>query len=205
MLSEEQIIKGCRKFNKIAQQELYKRYAPVMHALCIRYAVNRDEAKDIVQKGFLKIFSRIKQYSGKGSFEGWMKRIIINTAITHFNKNKKHYYHHSIDNYTETHTALSEIEEKEKEVDKHEIDKHNVNFALIEKADFSESEILDALDKLPFEFKAVFSLYCIEKYKHNEIATILKIDKNTSRSRLSRARAILQKELYKMSIKKLGR
>ena len=206
MIGEAQILKGCRQYNKLAQRELYNKYAPAMRGICMRYVNNSAEVKDIVQEGFLKIFSKIKQYSGKGSFEGWMKRIIINTAIDHFHKNRRYYDNKELKQLYEQETSHNEQPDVlGNEIDKKEINTNKIDFSLVEKADFSEFELLDTLKILPANYKIVFNLHCIEQFKHKEIAKMLKIDENTSRSRLLRARSMIQKYLYAKSIEKLGK
>lgn len=181
-----------------------------MHGVCSRYVTETSETKDIVQESFLKVFSKIKQYSAKGSLEGWIKRIVINTAITHYRKNIKHYRHFDINYIHETNienTISYPVENKkiDIEIDKKDIDKENINVEMIYNADFSKQELIEVLNVLPSSFKIVFNLYAIEHYKHKEIAKMLNIGINTSRTRLMRARNIIQKNLYKMSIEKMCR
>ena len=207
MVSEDLIISECKKFNKLAQKELYEHFAPVMWPICQRYAYAHQEAKDIMQEGFIKIFANIKQYKGKGSFEGWMKRIMVNTAITYYHKNKKRNAFSNIDDIKESNI---DVENEDKlnisdEIDKRDIDTENINVGLIQEAKLTQEELMEALKKIPDGFREVFSLYHIEDYKHKEIAEILNIDENTSRTRLLRAKNLLQKELYLISIEKLGR
>jgi RNA polymerase sigma-70 factor (ECF subfamily) len=188
MLKEKEIIHGCRKHDRIAQKTLYEKYSPVMRGLCFRYCRESSEVEDILQEGFIKIFSKIKQYSGRGSFEGWLKRIMINTAITHYKKNQKHYYHDDVTEIHETivHEDLSnELEE----------DSTNVKDILLN-ADFSQDEILKVIQNLPEGYGIVFNLFAVESYKHKEIAKLLNISVNTSKSQLSRARKMIQRRLY---------
>ncbi len=203
---EDDIIEGCKKYSKTAQRALYEKYAPVMRAICIRYANDTQEVKDIIQEGFLKVFSCIKQYTKKGSFEGWIKRIIINTAITHYNNNKKHYYHYDIDEVKEKDFNVydtGEYEADDEQTGSDEMDNENTGF--IYKSDFSREELMDVLNKIPEIFRVVFNLHFIEDYQHKEIAEILNIDITTSRTRLLRAKKMIQKELYELSIKKINK
>lgn len=207
MVSEELIISECKKFNKLAQKELYEHFAPTMWPICQRYAYASQDAKDIMQEGFIKVFAKIKQYQGKGSFEGWMKRIMVNTAITYYHKNKKRKSFSNIDDIKETSIDIDQDDKIDtgNEIDKKDIDSENIDVGLIQNAKLTQEELMKALQKLPDGFKEVFSLYHIEDYKHKEIADLLNIDENTSRTRLLRAKHLLQKELYLMSIEKLGR
>lgn len=203
MLSDDQLIKGCRKQDRIAQKELYKKYAPTMRGICLRYVNNASEAQDILQLGFVKVFSNIRQYSAKGSFEGWIKRIIINTASTYYRRNLRMKNHVSLDMMQEMNIPDDNISLMESEIDEKEIDVNKIDIALIKKADFSTEELLEVTRILPIDFRMVFNLFYIEHFKHHEIAKMLKINANTSRTRLKRAKEILKKQLYKLSIEKL--
>lgn len=208
MIDEKQIIKGCRQHNKTAQKALFTKYSSTMLAVCQRYAQNRDEAKDMMQEGFLKIFGKIRQYSGKGSLEGWMRRIMINNAINQYRKNKKHYFHHLVDEKITKAEApddqtSADLARKSFEIDRTDVNTKKINFGLIDDADFSKEEILEVIDQLPMEYKLVFNMYCIENYKHREIAKLLKLAEKTVRSRLHRARNMIQQRLYQNAIKKL--
>lgn len=177
MLNEEQLIQGCIKNKRGAQKQLFDKYASVLLGVCMRYARNRDEAEDILQDGFVKIFMRIKQYTGKGSFEGWMKRVMVNTALSFYRQNLKHYYHQDID-------EVSELKFDE---------------ASMEESEFSEEEIMEIIKNLPDGFRIVFNLYAIEGYKHREIAELLGIDVNTSKSQYSRAKKMIQNRLLELN------
>jgi RNA polymerase sigma-70 factor (ECF subfamily) len=193
----DQIIKGCRQYNKFAQKMLYKQFAPQMHGLCFRYLGDEEITKDIVQEGFIKVFSNIKMFKGKGSFEGWMKRIFVNTAISYIRKNKKNQKHYSFDEVNEVNfNGLNG-----QSVDDLEIFNEQDEESALE--NLTEEELLSALKKVPEAFRTVFNLYCIENIRHDEIAKMLKISVATSRTRLSRARGYLQKELYAMCHVKL--
>ncbi|MBN2348571.1 MAG: RNA polymerase sigma factor [Bacteroidales bacterium] len=207
MISEEILIRECKKHNRIAQKELYETYTPVMFGICIRYAVNDAEAKDIMQEGFIKIFSHIKQFKGKGTFEGWMKRIMINTAITHYHKTRKSRTNRNIDEVdaTSIHEETQQQNEISDGIDRTDIDEKNINFDIVEQAGLNVNDLLSALNTIPEAFKLVFNLYCIEGYKHKDISEMLRIDEKTSRTRLSRARNLLQKKIYELSIKKVGK
>jgi RNA polymerase sigma-70 factor (ECF subfamily) len=168
----------CLKGDRAAQENLFKVYAPIMLGICLRYAKDRDEAEDVLQEAFIQIFTSISSFRGEGSFEGWMKRIVINTALNSYYKSKK----------TQTHKNFDDIREIEIIEDEEEI---------IELR-FTQAEMLEAIQKLPDGYKQVFNLYIFEKYKHREIADMLNISVNTSKSQLSKARTYLQKLLFKM-------
>jgi RNA polymerase sigma-70 factor, ECF subfamily len=196
----DQIINECKQYNKFAQKLLYERYAPIMKGICFRYVSDPDAIKDIVQEGFIKVFSKIKQYSGSGSFEGWMKRIFINGAITYLRNQQKTFKHLKIDEVDESAFA----EDNMVSYDESSVSKDIDDFQLIISADFTETELLDVLNRIPLKYRTVFNLFCIENFKHEEIAEVLDIDVSTSRTRLLRARNIIQKELIEMSIEKLS-
>ncbi len=177
-----------------------------MIGICIRYMKNESEAKDILQEGFIKVFSKIKQFKGKGSLEGWIKRIMINTAINYYHKNKKQKQYRDLDEINEI--QILDFDNQQPEIIENsvypsEINEYSDDLELIVKADFSKEELLESLDTIPESFKLVFNLYFIEHFQHKEIAKMLKIDVNTSRTRLLRARKLLQKHLYQRSLKKL--
>ncbi len=174
MMSEEELIEKCVANNRKAQKILYDTYAPIMLGICLRYVYERSEAEDILQEGFLKVFTKIKEFSHRGSFEGWMKRVFVNTAITHYHKNTKHNKHH------------------------YQIENLNVkdnNSVVYGEAEFTKDELLKVIQSLPEGYKLVFNLYAIDGYKHKEIAEMLKIDINTSKSQYSRAKKLIRKKL----------
>lgn len=167
----QKLIAQCKKHNKKAQKRLYDRYASLMLGICMRYARDRSEAEDMLQDGFVKIFMNIDKYSGTGSFEGWMKRIIVNTAITFYHKHCKHFHHDDIFEWQE---SIS--------------DTHS-------DTEFTREELFSVINDLSDGYRMVFNLYAIEGYKHKEIAEMLGIEENTSKSQYSRAKKIIQKKL----------
>ena len=173
MLDEKQIITGCSRNDRKAQKALYERYASVLLGVCIRYSGRRDEAEDILQDGLIKVFFNIKDFAGKGSFINWMKKIMVNTAITHYHRNLKHQYHQDIE----------EI---------HETDIKGTSF---ESAEFTREELAKVISRLPSGYRIVFNLYAVEGFKHKEIAEMLEIDVNTSKSQYSRAKGLMRKKL----------
>jgi RNA polymerase sigma-70 factor (ECF subfamily) len=142
----------------------------------LRYASDKSEAEDILQDSFLKIFFNIKEYSGTGSFIGWLRKVTVNTAITHYHKNLKFRYHVEIEEYVSAETGVTSFEE---------------DF-------YTSEELFSVLNELPAGYRMVFNLYAIEGYKHKEIAEIMGIDTNTSKSQYSRAKAVLREKLEKI-------
>lgn len=196
VLNEQEIITGCKKYNHKAQKALFERYAPLMRGVCIRYAHFKSDAEDILLEGFIKIFDKIKDFKGTGSFEGWMKRVFINYAIDYYNKNRKHY--HQI-NLTDNDEVMNYTEEEILEINAAgtECNEDTFNATLVDKAGFTHCELLEILNDVPEPFRLVFNLHCIEKYKHEDISELLNISINTSRTRLLRARKIVQQLLHK--------
>ena len=176
MMSDQKIIEGCAKHDRKAQQELYDKYARLLLGICLRYSSDKAEAEDILQESFLKIFFNIKDFSGTGSFVGWLRKVAVNTAITHYHKNLKFRYHIEIDEYVSVETGVTSFEE---------------DF-------FTSDELYKVLNELPSGYRMVFNLYAIEGYKHKEIAELLGIDTNTSKSQYSRAKAAIREKLEKL-------
>jgi RNA polymerase sigma-70 factor (ECF subfamily) len=176
MMSDPQIIELCAKHNRKAQQELYDKYSRLLLGVCMRYATDRAEAEDILQDSFLKIFYSIKDFTGSGSFIGWLRKVVVNTAITHYHKNLKYRYHVEIEEFVSTETGVMSFEE---------------NY-------FTSDELYMVLNELPTGYRMVFNLYAVEGYKHKEIAEMLGIDTNTSKSQYSRAKAAIRDKLEKL-------
>ncbi|PLX10764.1 MAG: hypothetical protein C0594_04420 [Marinilabiliales bacterium] len=200
---DEQIIRGCMRYKRKSQQKLWDLYAPLMKSICFRYARDMDEASDILQEGFLKVFLNIKKYQWKGSFEGWMKRVMVNTAINYYKKNQSNYYFEQIDEERTNEQEVDEQYEEDNAVDKmHESDLKK-DYNTVARAGFTEDELMAALKTIPDHFRIVFSMSVLDGYKHKEIAGMLLIDEKTSRTRLLRAKKLLKNQLFEMSIKKL--
>src|SRR5512137_415941 len=176
MVSDPDIIEGCVRHNRKAQQMLYDKYSRFLLGICIRYADDKAEAEDILQESFLKIFFSIKDFSGTGSFIGWLRKVAVNTAITHYHKNLKFRYHIEIEEFVSVETGVTSFEE---------------DF-------FTSDELYKVLNELPAGYRMVFNLYAIEGYKHKEIAEMLGIDTNTSKSQYSRAKAVIRDKLNKL-------
>ena len=176
MVNDLEIIKGCARHDRRAQQMLYDKYSRFLLGVCMRYATDRPQAEDILQDSFLKIYFSIGDFSGTGSFAGWLRKVAVNTAITHYHKNLKHRYHIEIEEYVSVETGTSSFEEDL----------------------FSSDELYKVLNELPAGYRMVFNLYAVEGYKHKEIAEMLGIDTNTSKSQYSRAKAVLREKLEKL-------
>ncbi|RUT79192.1 RNA polymerase sigma factor [Ancylomarina longa] len=174
----EQIIKDCIKGKSKAQEALYVAYAPKLLGVCMRYSNNRSEAEDNLQDGFLKIFKHIKSYQFKGSFEGWMRRIMVNTALEKFRKAK--------------HVQL--VEEP---WDREESEMENEL-----KSDIPLDILLNMIQELPNRYQLVFNLYVLDGYTHREIAEVMQISVGTSKSNLARGRAILKHKIGEYLAKK---
>jgi len=182
MTFDDKLIELCKKGDRAAQEKLFKVYSPVMLGICLRYAKNRHEAEDVMQEGFIKVFTSISGFRGEGSFEGWIKRIMVNTSLNHYYKAKKTISDKNFDDIRET-----EIRNEDDE---------------LPKMRFSQIEMLEAIQQLPDGYKQVFNMYVFEKYKHREIADLLGISVNTSKSQLSKARNHLKNTLFKMEREK---
>ena len=168
MITESDLIKGCLNGDRRMQEELYKRHSPRMYAVCLRYAGNAGEAEDILQEGFIKVYKKLHSYRGDGSFEGWIRRIFVNTAIEHFRRK----------------TYQQPITEQ------HETTVEGKYLTVLD--DLAEKDIMKLIQELSPGYRTVFNLYVIEGYTHKEIADMLDISEGTSKSQLSRAKVILQ-------------
>jgi len=200
MLSEKRLIKKCQQYNIKAQRQLYEQHAVEMKRVCIRYVKHNADADDVLQEAFLKIFKYIPQYKGEGSFEGWMKRIVVNTALAYIKKQQKRQEQYSVDEVQEEKFFRDEEVNDAQLVDRKDVEPEKIDYSLIEKAEFTKGEIKECSTVLKEEFRTVFLLFYFNDYKHTEIAQMLGIDENTSRSRLSRAKKQVQAELYKRCI-----
>lgn len=173
MTEIKNIINGCLKGNRRDQELLYRRHAPKLYAVCMQYSGNDEEARDILQDGFIKIFENLGQYKFEGPFEGWVRRIIVNTALE---KYRSKYTLYRVDD-------IDKIPEPDAEPD-------NQDYAGLEVYD-----LLQIIRELPPKYRIVFNLYAIEGYSHKEIGQMVSISEGTSKSNLSRARMILQRRV----------
>ena len=181
MLNQEDIIKGCRKNESSAQKQLYDLFNKKMYGICLRYISDKDAAKDILQDAFVKVFMDFNKYKGEGSLEGWLRRVFVTTALMHLRQKKKLNLEPLNDN-TDSYALTTDDDENNS----------------ISTLDFTQEELFKTINLLPDDFKVVFNLFCVENYSHKEISNLLDINENTSRSRLNRARHLLQGHLLKL-------
>ena len=171
-LTEQELIQGCLSQDRKAQRLLYERYAPKMFGVCKRYVKSLENAEEVLIEAFCKVFQKMDSYAGQGSFEGWIRRVVINEALMFLRKNYRFHEHLDV-------TEMPALAAEE---------------AGIEDA-LSAQEILALLDELPTGYRTVFNLYALEGYKHREIADMLGISINTSKSQLILAKKRLQELL----------
>ncbi len=164
-IPDEKIIQACLKKDAKAQKAFYHHFSSSMYAVCLRYSNSKEDAKDILQEGFIKVFAKLNQYSGKGSLEGWMKRIFINTALEHYRVNK--------------------VYQEQSDVDA----AYSVAQASVAVGQLTQKEILTVMNGMAPGYRTILNLFVIEGYAHHEIAEMLGISEGTSKSQLSRARA----------------
>jgi RNA polymerase sigma factor (sigma-70 family) len=174
-VDEKKLVADCIAHDIKAKKMLYELYAGKMFMVCMRYANNREDAEDILQDSFMKIFDNISKYRNEGSFEGWVKRIAANTAIKHYYKKNPMYPVTSIENIEET-------EEEDSFMDKLSNDN-------------SMQDLLEMIRNLAPRYRMVFNLYAIDGHSHSEIAQLLNISEGTSKSQLSRAREVLKNQI----------
>ncbi|MEN9951180.1 MAG: hypothetical protein RLY85_1932 [Bacteroidota bacterium] len=176
-MTEELILQGCRKNDAAAQQVLYQKYSPKMLSVCYRYAKSREDAEDMLQEGFVKVFTQINRYENRGSLEGWILRIIVHTCINHLKKNKK--FNDVVDLAYAGNLIIRED-----------------NIPGIVQA----KQIVECIRSLPIGYRTVLNLYAIEGYSHKEIGAMLDIEESTSRSQYTRAKNMLEEILAKKGI-----
>ncbi len=174
LLTDKALIEGCVKENKLCQKELFLRYAGKMLTVCRRYARHQLEAEDILQDAFIKVFDKIDQFKFNGSFEGWIRRIVVNTALKNHQKSS----------FQKEQIGLEDYEENSLEPSVY--------------AQLHEEELLNLIASLPDGYRIVFNLYVMEGFSHKEIAETLKIQEATSRSQLLKARKMLQSKVVNM-------
>jgi len=176
-MSDSPLIQACKEQDRSAQKALYEQYAPLMMTVCLRYSRHEETARDLLHDGFIQAFSQIGSYSGKGSFEGWLRRIFVNLALENYRKEKK--------------KELFLEEYKQKQMDEIEEDTD----VPLKIGGIPKSEILKAITELPTGYQTVFNLYVFEDMSHKEIAEQLGISEASSRSQFSRAKTMLQKRV----------
>lgn len=180
--SEKDIIAGCVQGKAKYQSLLYEKYGGKMFATCLRYASDYHSAEDVLQEGFIKVYSNIEKYRNEGSFEGWMRRIFVNTAIELIRKN----------------TAFYELSETDTSNGEWHTPLENGFDGL------AAQDLMDIIQSLSVGYRTIFNLYAIEGYTHKEIAELLNINEGTSKSQLARARYLLQKRLEEQYKQKEG-
>jgi RNA polymerase sigma-70 factor (ECF subfamily) len=174
---EELLLAGCKNNDSTAQQELYNKYSPKMLSVCYRYAKTREDAEDMLQEGFIKVFTQINQFEARGSLEGWILRIMVHTCINHLKKNKR--FNENIDLI------------------------HAENIVIKEDyipATLQAKQVVESIRSLPMGYRTVLNLYAIEGYSHKEIGAMLDIEESTSRSQYTRAKSLLENLLLKRNI-----
>ncbi|HSK13101.1 MAG TPA: sigma-70 family RNA polymerase sigma factor [Phnomibacter sp.] len=175
-MSEDLIIEGCLNNSPVAQRELYNRYSPKMLSVCYRFAASREDAEDMLQEGFIKVYSQMHTFQNKGAFEGWIRRIIVHTCINVLKKNKK--FNESLDL---EHAQTASIRESIPSI-------------------MQAKQVVECIRLLPLGYRTVLNLYAIEGYSHREISEMMDIEESTSRSQYTRAKAMLEQILIKRRI-----
>jgi RNA polymerase sigma factor (sigma-70 family) len=175
--SLEKLIKLCQDKNRKAQEEIYLQFSPVLFSICLRYAENYEDAQDVFQEGFIIIFNKIDQFKFQGSFEGWMKRIMVNLSLEKLKKKTDV----SFEDY-QNHIQTPHDEE--------------VDF----EQDYNYDQLLSTVQELPPQYRQVFNLYVFEEFSHQEISELLQISVGTSKSNLSRARSLLKQKLHLLNV-----
>ena len=181
--SQQELIDGCLKGDSRSQNAVYKMYYGKMKAVCLRYASSTDEAKDMVQDGFIKVFSSLEKFEGNGSLEGWIRRIMVNLSIDQYRKKK-----HTVD--LDLENSKHYVEESAEEEDEQDHDIY----------DFQPHHIVEAMQQLTPVYRTVFNLYVFENFSHQEISEKLGISLGTSKSNYSKAKKNMKKILIKNKI-----
>lgn len=175
-MNEMKLIEACIREDKSAQRKLYDLLSPKMYYVCLRYARHEMEAQDILQDGFIKVFDNISKFKNDGSFEGWVRRIMVNTALNQCRKASYKKEQIGIADYQDSVVSSKAV------------------------SNLSEQELLLLIQKLPDGYRTVFNMYVIEGYSHKEIGEMLNISESTSRSQLAKARKWMQKVLTEQNI-----
>ena len=171
-MNEQQLIEGCRKGDRRAQKELYDTYSRKMMGVCLRYVDDRETARELLQDGFVKVFTGLDSYAGSGSFEGWMRRIFVNCALEYLRRSD----------------VLREATDLENTAELIHPDSSAIS-------DLSAAELMRLVSELPTGFRTVFNMFAIEGYSHKEIGEMLGITESTSRSQYTRAKQLLQRRI----------
>lgn len=182
MINQDLIIQGCIDGDRRAQQKLYEHFYSKMMVVCLRYSKDEDEALDMFQEAFIKVFNSLHKFGKQGSFEGWVRRIMVNTCIDHIRKNKRH-------------SMMVELDDKHGSI---EIDEEE-DAGILEHVNFQD--LLGMVQHLSPAYKSVFNMYILDGFTHQEIANSLNISVGTSKSNLAKAKG----NLKKMLMEKLGK
>ncbi|MEA2040933.1 MAG: RNA polymerase sigma factor [Bacteroidota bacterium] len=194
MTVSKRTIKQCQKNSRRAQKKIYEEFSQVIFAISMRYLKDRAKAEDNMHETFVTVFEKITQYSGKGSFDGWIKRIAVNNALMYIRKNKKV--------FTSDDFSYFEDDNKTEKKVYGDVDPQNIR-EIIERANFSRTEVMELVSELPDGFRTVFNLYVVEEFKHKDIAEKMEISEGTSKSQYARARVKLQQILYDAALIKI--
>ena len=179
--SIDELLTECRQGNRKAQEGLYKLLASKMLGVCMRYATDKMEAEDMMQNGFIKVFNKLNDFRGEGSFEGWVRRIMVHASIEYYRK------HHKMMQVVDIDTA-------------HDVQGVDPLVA----SNLGVKDLLALIQQLPPGYRMVFNLYAIEGYSHKEVGEMMTITEGASKSQLSRARTILKEQIAKMESKSYG-
>lgn len=176
-ITDNELVEACLKGSADAQRLLFERYSGRMMGLCLRYAGSREEAEDMLQEGFIRVFEKLDKFSGTGAFSGWMSTVIVNSALIMIRKKKREGYQEDID-------EVSDLRNDEVDV----------------LSQMSANELMAVVQQMPQGYRTVFNLFAIEGYAHKEIADMLDITESTSKTQFHKAKAFLRKELEKLNI-----
>ena len=174
--AEEELIAGCLSGNRQAQRQLYETYSRRFLAICMRYLKDQEQAEDVMIQSFMKIFEKLSQFQGKGSFEGWMKRIVVTQALMTIRSNRNLALSVSLEEATDNFESTAELSQLE------------------------AAELMDLVQRLPLGYRTVFNLFAIEGYSHQEIGELLGITESTSKSQLNRARSVLKEKITSLQL-----
>lgn len=178
-MDDATLVEKCIEGDPKAQRLLFDKFAPKMLGVCLRYAKNTEQAEDVLQEGFIKVFTKLKNYQGKGSFEGWIRRIMVNTSLDQIRKEVKF----------QDNVAMDDVDYK-LELDTYILES------------LQAKDLLILINEMPEGYKVVFNMFAIEGYSHKEIAEELNISVNTSKSQYSRARSYLKVKLEELGIER---
>ena len=175
-MEEQLLVAACKRGESWARKKIYELYAPIMMGVCMRYVNDKETARDLLQDGFIKVFTKIDSFSEKGSLGGWIRRVFVTTALEHLRRNDALRMSVNIDDYNDA--------------------MENASVSALDQ--LSADELMGCIAKLPQGFRTVFNLFAIEGYTHSEIADMLNIEESTSRSQFLRAKKALQKNVLSL-------